>query len=80
VVVVGREVCGEPHRQTEVPELAEAAGAGRRSSELAELGAGENGQQDQIEPGKIVDHVETDRNPTSPALERTRLAGARRGL
>jgi hypothetical protein len=62
--------------QTEVPELTEATGAGRRSSELAELGANERGQQDQIEPGEVVDHVEAVPSPTSPALER---AGSGRG-
>jgi hypothetical protein len=45
VVVAGREVHGEPRHQTEVPELTGATKAGRRSSELAELGANERGQQ-----------------------------------
>jgi hypothetical protein len=33
---------GEPRRQTEVPELAEATGARRRSSVLVEKGANES--------------------------------------
>jgi hypothetical protein len=42
-VVAGREVRGEPRHQTEVLELTEVTGAGRRSFELAELGANEKG-------------------------------------
>jgi hypothetical protein len=53
-----------------VPEVAEATGAGWRSSELAELGAGERGQKDQIELGEVVEHFKADPSTTSPVPER----------